>query len=79
MLPVMIMRIIVMSVKGTVKSGGVLMALNQSGQPAPGWTALEQEVAAGGRPHEEGFGHCQAGSCSHQRAFSKADSATLSS
>lgn len=91
MLPIMIMimMIIIMSVKGTVKGGEVLMALNQSGQPRNrlfllGWTGMDssgtRELASGGRPYEEGSGHCQAGSWSRQRAFfCKAESATLSS
>lgn len=36
----MIMMIIIMGVKGTVKGGEVLRAQNQSGQPGAGWTTL---------------------------------------
>lgn len=50
-----------MSVKSIVKDNEVLTALDQSGQPDLGWTALKLEFVSGWRLYKEDSGYCQAG------------------
>lgn len=54
MLPIIII-IIILSVKDTVKGDEVLMALNQSGQPGLGGIAPKPGFISGWRSYKEGF------------------------
>lgn len=56
MLPMIMIMILIMSVKGTVMGIEVLMALNQSGHPGPNRIALKPGWVSAWKPYTEVFG-----------------------